>query len=172
MHSLLLAALLAVPFVSVSAQAPATDNIRDLDDAVQDVKAEALDIAAELNLLEERLLYPAETRLTVSLALGSNRDVLLSRVEIHLDGDLAAHHVYSAAEQEALRKGGVHPLFRGNVADGTHEVEVRIVGKTADGASLEKTRRQTFTKTADTGTLDIAIDHTGRDDDGIRIAGR
>lgn len=171
-HSLLLTALLAVPLASVSAQEPAADSIRKLDDAVQDVKTEALDIAADLNLLEERLLYPAETRLTVSLALGHDADVLLSSVEMRVDGQLSAQHVYSAPEQGALQKGGVQTLFTGNVSAGAHELDVRVVGMLATGARVERTGRRAFTKGDDATRLDITIDHTGREDDGIRIEDR
>ena len=155
MHSLLLAALLAMSPGSVSA-----DDIRKLDDEVQNVKSEALDIVAELNLLERQLLYPAETRVTASLALGNDRAVRLSAVEIRIDGDLAAQRLYNAVEQEALQKGGVQTLFTDNVATGTHELEVRVTGSYADGTSFEKAGRHVFTKGADAATLAITTDDT------------
>lgn len=171
-HSLLLTALLAAPFVSVPAQESSIDDIRSLDDEVQDVKADALDIAAELNLLEQRLLYPSGTRLTVSLGVGRNTAVQPGAVEIRIDGDLTAHHVYSVSEQEALQKGGVQTLYSGNITAGPHELTVRIIGKLANGASIEKTARHAFTKRVEAKTLDITIDYTGREDDGIRIEDR
>ena len=153
MHSLLLAALLVMPPGSVAA-----DDIRNLDDEIQNLKTEALDIVAELNLLEEQLLYPAETRVTASLALSNNRDARLGAVEVRIDGDLAAQHAYSAAEQVALQKGGVQTLFTGNVTAGTHELDVRVTGKYADGGSFETTGRHTFTKGVGAETLALAID--------------
>lgn len=171
-HSLLLTALLAVPFASVSAQTPTDDNIRKLDDEVQDVKTEALDIAAELNLLERQLLYPAATRVTVSLALGRGTDVELNAVEIRIDGDLTARHVYTAAEREALQKGGVQGLYTGNVPAGTHELGVRIIGRLTGGADFEEAGSHGFSKSVDPKSLDIRFDYAGREDDGIRIEDR
>ena len=153
MHSVLLAALLTMPSATVCA-----DDIRKLDDEVQRVKSAALDIVADLNLLEQRLLYPAETRVTASLALGADRDVRLSTAEIRIDGDLTAQHVYTTAEQEALQQGGVQTLFTTGVMPGTHELAVRITGKYADGTSFTKTGRHALTKGAEPETLLMTID--------------
>ena len=161
-QSLLLTALLAFPFASVSAQQPPADDIRKLDDEVQDVKTEVLDIAAELNLLEQQLLYPPATRVTVSLGLGEDRDIELSTVELRIDGDLAAQHVYSVAEQAALQQGGVHDLYTGNVAAGSHDLDVRISGRLADGTSFEQAGRHSFSKSTDAKSLDIRLDDAVR----------
>ena len=127
MQSLLLTALLALPFASVSAQSPSADDIRKLDNEVQNVKSDALNIAAELNLLEQQLLYPPATRVTVSLGLGQDRDVELSTVELRIDDNLSAQHVYSVAERAALQQGAVHDLYTGNVVAGPHDLDVRIM---------------------------------------------
>jgi predicted negative regulator of RcsB-dependent stress response len=161
MQSVLLTALLTMPFASVSAQLPSADDIRRLDHEVQDVKTDALDLAAELNLLEQELLYPAATRVTVSLALGQDSDVELSAVELRIDGGLTARHVYSTRELEALQKGGVHRLYTGNVTAGPHELGVRITGKAADGTSFEKAGRHSFSKNVDAKSLAIRLDDSG-----------
>lgn len=172
MHGLLLAAMFAVPSAPVAAQEPSSDDIRKLDEEVQGVKTEALDLAAELRLVEQQLLYPPQTRLTVSLALGLNTTVQPGSIEIRIDGVLAAEHVYTARELDALLKGGVQTLYTGNVTAGAHELDVRVVGKLASGASFEDTQRHVFTKGPDAATLSITFDHSGRDTDGIRIRNR
>lgn len=171
-RSLLLTTLLAVPLASVSAQEPASDDIRTLDDRVQQVKAEALDVAAELKLLEKRLLFPSGTRLTVSLAISGREGIRLSAAEIRIDGDLAAHHIYGERELEALAKGGVQTLYVGNVTTGTHELGVRLIGELANGMAFEETGRHVFTKGPDAKTLDIRFDHAGPETDGIRVRDR
>lgn len=172
MHSLLVTALLATPFATVPAQESPGDDIRKLDDEVQDVKTEVLDIAAELDRLERQLLYPAETRLTVSLALVPREGVQLSAVEVHIDGNLVAHHVYSAGESAALRKGGVQTLHRGNITLGKHELAVSAIGELANGADFVRTRRFAFTKGVDAKVLDITLDPAQPEVDGIRIEDR
>lgn len=160
--SLLMTALLTLPFASISAQQPSADTIRKLDDEVQDIKSDALDIVAELNLFEQQQLYPATTRATISLGLDQDRDVEIRAVEIRVDNDLVAHHAYSAAEQQALQKGGVQNLYTGNVSAGPHELDVRIMGRLADGTSFEETGSHRLSKDAGAEPLNIRLDPTGR----------
>ena len=168
-QSLLLTTLLAAPAL---AQQASGDDILKLDDQVQEAKNEALDIAAELELLEKRLLYPSETRLTVALAMATSERIRLGAVKIRVDGELVAQHVYSDAELEALRQGGVQDLYTGNVNLGTHELDVSVNGALASGASFEETVRHEFTKGVDAKTLDITLVEAGRDSGRIRIDDR
>ena len=168
-QSLLLSTLLAAPVI---AQQASGDDIRRLDDQVQEVKTEALDIAAELELLEKRLLYPSETRLTVALAMDTTEGVRLGAVKIHVDGELVAQHLYSDAELEALRQGGVQNLYTGNVTLGKHELAVSVNGALASGASFEETARHEFTKDVDARTLAIKLVEPGRDSGRIRVDDR
>lgn len=169
-RGLLLTTLLAVPLAA--AQGPADDDIRSLDDRVQQVKADALDVAAELNLLEQRLLFPSGTRLTVSLAISGRQGLRLSAAELRIDGNLVAHHIYSESELEALGKGGVQTLYVGNVTTGTHELDVRLIGKLASGMDVEETGRHVFTKGAGAKTLDVRFERADPESRGIRVRER
>ena len=171
-HSVLLTTLLAAPFASVQSQEPSGDEIRELDELVQDAKAEALDIAAELNRLEQRLVYPSATRVTLTFAAAGEKSARLNAIEVRIDGEVAAQHVYSPGELDALRQGGVQTLYTGNVASGQHELNVRITGRLENGAGFEETARHVFTKGADARTLDIKFDGAGRETAAIRIADR
>src|SRR5262245_22406013 len=97
---------------------------RGLDEQVQEIKSDVLSIAAELNQLEEKLLYPSGTQVAIFVALAKGDQMRLDAVRIQIDGQLVAHHIYSAKELEALRKGGVQRIYVGNVATGDHKLEV------------------------------------------------
>lgn len=168
-QSLLFATLLAVP---VQAQQASADDIRKLDDRIQEVKTEVLDIAAEVRQLEEQLLYPSETRLTVALAMTAERGLRPGTAMIRVDGNLVAHHVYSDSEVDALRQGGVQSLYVGNVTIGKHEIDVTIRGSLANGDSFEETGRHEFNKGVDAKTLDITLTEARRDIGRIRIEDR
>jgi hypothetical protein len=109
-------------------------QMKGLDEQVQDIKTDVLGIAAELNLLEEKLLYPSGTQLAVFVALAQGDAVRLDAVQVQIDGELVAHYIYSFKELEALRKGGVQRLYVGNVPTGTHVLEVSVGGKLEGGA--------------------------------------
>ena len=86
------------------------EQMKGLDEQVQDIKTDVLGIAAELNLLEEKLLYPSGTQLAVFVALAQGDSVRLDAVQVRIDGELVAHYIYSFKELEALRNGGVQRL--------------------------------------------------------------
>jgi len=114
------------------------EQIKGLDEQVQEIKSDVLGIAAELNQLEEKLLYPSNTQVAVFVSLTSGETFRLDSVEIQLDGEPVAHHLYTFKELEALRKGGVQRIYAGNVRSGEHHLQVRVLGKTEGGTDFEK----------------------------------
>ena len=170
--SLLQATLLSALLAPVAAEDLSIEDLRSLDDQVQEVKTELLNISAELNILEERLLYPSSTRLSVYLSMERRDDLQLRAIGIRINSERAANHIYGNEEAEALRKGGIQNLYRGNVAAGTHELSVTIVGKHEDGTDFRETSRHAFTKGAAPKALQITLVQPGRDDNGILIGDR
>lgn len=128
--TLLLAALLALP---AAAQELAGADLRSLDGQVQEVKSDVLNIAADLRVLEERLLYPSGTQLALFVSMPDQPSFRLDSVQIAINGELATHHIYSFKELEALQKGGVQKIYTGNVTTGEHELAVTMIGKLKNG---------------------------------------
>jgi len=121
-------------------------QMRGLDDQVQDIKSDVLSIAAELNQLEEKLLYPSETQVAIFVTLAKGDQMRLDAVRIQIDGQLVAHYIYSFKELEALRKGGVQRIYVGNVTTGDHKLEVLVDGKGEGGVDFSRSDRFTFHK--------------------------
>jgi hypothetical protein len=121
-------------------------QMRGLDEQVQEIKSDILNISEELSRLEEKLLYPSGTQVAVFIALAKGDQMRLDAVRLQIDGQLVAHHIYSFKELEALRKGGVQRIYVGNVATGDHQLEVLIDGKVEGGADFSRTERFTFRK--------------------------
>jgi hypothetical protein len=140
------ACLLLVSAVQGSAQQTSQQQMRGLDDQVQEVKSDVLSIAEELRRLEEKLLYPSGTQVAVFIAVAKGDAMRLDAVRLQIDGQLVAHHIYSAKELEALRKGGVQRLHVGNVATGEHQLDIIIDGKLEGGADFSRSDRFTFRK--------------------------
>jgi hypothetical protein len=129
-----------------AAATPDQRQMRDLDEQVQQTKSDVLSIAAELNQLEEKLLYPSGTQVAVFVALAKGDELRLDAVRLQIDGQLVAHYIYSAKELEALRKGGVQRIYVGNVATGDHQLNVLVDGKLKGGADFNRTEHFTFRK--------------------------
>jgi hypothetical protein len=128
------------------AQQNTQQQMRGLDEEVQQIKSVVLDIAAELNQLEEKLLYPSGTQVAIFISLAKGEQMRLDAVRLQIDGHVVAHHIYSFKELEALRKGGVQRIYVGNVATGDHKLEVLVDGKVEGGADFSRTEQFTFHK--------------------------
>ncbi len=133
------------------------EQIKGLDEQVQDIKGDVLGIAAELNQLEEKLLYPSTTQAAVFLSLANGETFSLDSVEIQVDSKPVARHLYSFKELEALRKGGVQRIYTGNVRSGEHDLFVLIAGKTAGGSDFQKSEHFKVTKDAGPKIVELAL---------------
>lgn len=147
------------------------EEMRGLDEQVQEIKTDVLRIAAELNRLEEKLLYPSNTQVAVFVSIAENETFELDSVRITLDGELVAHHIYSFKELEALRKGGVQRIYTGNVATGEHGIDVEVKGKTSSGADFAGTEHFTFRKDVEPELVGITFAGADFGDADIEIGG-
>jgi hypothetical protein len=127
------------------AQQDDQQQMRGLDEQIQEIKSDVLSIAEELSRLEEQLLYPSGTQVAIFIALAQGDSMRLDAVRLQIDGKLVAHYIYSAKELEALRKGGVQRLYVGNVASGDHQLEVLVDGKHGD-EDFSHTEQFSFSK--------------------------
>jgi hypothetical protein len=139
------------------ADASYREQMKGLDEQVQEVKSDVLGIAAELARLEERLLYPSNTHLAVFIALAERDTLRLDAVQIQIDGQPVAHSIYSFKELEALQKGGVQRIYTGNVPTGEHQIEVTIAGKLDTGKEYTRTERFAFTKGIEPKLLGVTL---------------
>lgn len=145
-------------WVSVSwSEEPSQQDLRSLDQQVQEIKNDVLSIATELNGLEEQLLYPSTTHSAIFVSLAEGAPFRLDAVRIHIDGELAAHHIYSFKELDALQSGGVQRIYTGNLPRGEHQLEVTLIGKSANGRDYSRTETFTFTKDVEPRLLGIAL---------------
>jgi hypothetical protein len=153
--------LLSTLLCMCAARAPAQDAYREqmkgLDEQVQEVKSDVLSIAAELTQLEEKLLYPSNTHVAVFVTLAPGETFRLDAVQVHIDGQLATHYIYSFKELEALQKGSVQRIYTGNVATGSHEIEVALSGKLPSGKDYSHTQRFPFSKDVGPKLLNVTL---------------
>jgi hypothetical protein len=121
-------------------------QMRGLDEQIQEIKSDSLRMAAELSQLEEKLLYPSGTQVAIFVELAKGDTMRLDAVRLQIDGQLVAHYIYSAKELQALHKGGVQRIYVGNVATGDHKLEVLVDGKLEGGADFSRKGEFTFRK--------------------------
>jgi hypothetical protein len=149
---------------SASTPARAADDaskarMQSLDEQVQEIKGDVLRIAAELNQLEEKLLFPSNTQVAVFVSLAEADELRLDSAQIAIDGKPVAHHIYSFKELEALQKGGVQRIYTGNVGTGDHRLDVSIAGKLPGGGDFSGNESFSFTKGVEPRLLGVTLAH-------------
>ncbi len=117
-----------------------------LDAEVQDLKASVLDLNRELFLLEEELLFPANTQIAVFVSMDVGEFFSLDSVQLKLDGKEVSNYLYTEREAEALLRGGVHRVFLGNVKTGDHELVATFTGLGPQGREYRRGASLNFDK--------------------------
>jgi hypothetical protein len=124
--------LVLLPPAVHAAEAAGTPQItryKGLDQQAQSLKKEVMELNRDLLALEEELLFPASTQLAVFVSMDIGSLFELDAVEVKLDDKVVAHYLYTQREIEALRRGGVHRLYLGNLRVGKHELVAFFTGK-------------------------------------------
>jgi hypothetical protein len=165
-YALFLAAALLMGSLQCLAQQEDQQQMRGLDEQVQEIKSDVLSIAAELSQLEEKLLYPSGTQVAVFVALSEGTRMRLDAVQVQIDGQLV---IYSAKELEALHKGGVQRIYIGNVATGDHQLDVLVNSKLADGTDFTPKQRFTFRKGVKPKLVELTLSGPGSGKDPIAL---
>ena len=142
---------------AVVAEEISKEQIKGLDEQVQEIKSDVLGISTELNLLEEKLLYPSNTQVSLFVSMSAGDDFRLDSVEIELDGKAVAHHIYSFKELEALHAGGMQRIYTGNIRSGAHQLKAGFAGKTSTGSDYRTTESYTFNKDVAPGLVEINV---------------
>jgi hypothetical protein len=131
--------------------------MRSLDEQVQEIKSDVLTIARDLALLEERLLFPSNTQMSVFVEMGADDSFRLDAVRIEIDGNAVAHHIYSFKELEALQGGGVQRIYTGNVTTGAHELTVAVNGKRSNGDEFTSSETFSISKGIDPKVVGLTL---------------
>jgi hypothetical protein len=126
----------AAPSGTTATTAPAgaspaagTEDFKSLDQEVQALKKEVLDLNRELFVLEEELLFPANTQVAVFVSMDVGEFFALDSVTIKLDNKEVANYLYTEREAQALLKGAVHRVYIGNLKAGEHELIALFTGQ-------------------------------------------
>jgi hypothetical protein len=134
---------------------------KGLDEQVQEIKTDVLAIAAQLNQLEEKLIYPSDTQVAIFVSVAQGEKYRLDGVDIELDGKPVAHHLYTFKELEALQKGGVQRIYVGNARTGEHALRVTAMGKSESGSDFEKGESFKFSKNIGPKLVGVVLAGTG-----------
>jgi hypothetical protein len=119
-------------------EAQARVEFRSLDEDVQSLKKEVLDLNRDLFLLEEELLFPANSQVAFFISMDVGEYFDLDAINLKIDGKEVSNYLYTEREVSALHRGGVHRMHMENLKTGDHELVAVFTGK---GPSTRDYRR-------------------------------
>lgn len=108
---------------------PPQEDTRGLDEEIQALKKDVVDLNRDLFVLEEELLFPANTQVAVFVSMDVGEFFALDNITLKIDQKEVANYLYTPREAEALMKGGVQRLYLGNLKVGEHELVAFFTGK-------------------------------------------
>jgi hypothetical protein len=110
-------------------EAMARAEFRSLDEDVQSLKKEVLDLNRDLFLLEEELLFPANSQVAFFISMDVGEYFALDSINLKIDGKEVSNYLYTQREVDALVRGGVHRVHMENLKVGEHELVAVFTGE-------------------------------------------
>lgn len=141
----------------VPAAAVTGSDFRSLDGEVQGLKKEVLDLNRDLFMLEEELLFPANTQVAVFLSFDVGQFFELDSIQLRIDNKEVSNYLYTEREVGALNRGGVHRVYLGNLKTGKHELVAFFTGKGPHARDYKRGANLVFEKGVGAKYLELRI---------------
>ena len=167
----LVLALAALPsFAQTAAAAPAPAAAPAsapapgaLDARIQEVKGDVIRLNRDLLVLEEELLFPANTQVALFVSMDVGKLFQLESVQVKLDDKIVANYLYTPLEVQALHRGGVQRVYLGNLRAGTHELVAFFTGQGPHERDYKRGATVKFDKGTEPKYIELRIkDSTGK----------
>jgi hypothetical protein len=142
--------------------APADASTRALDEQIQDLKQSVVDLNKDLFVLEEELLFPANTQVAVFVSMDVGEFFGLDAVTLKIDNREVSNYLYTPREVAALLKGGVQRLYVGNLKAGSHELVALFSGKGPNERDYRRGASIKFEKGVGAKYLELKISDRAR----------
>lgn len=132
-------------------------EFRSLDQDVQSLKDEVLSLNRDLFLLEEELLFPANSQVAFYISMDVGEYFELDSVNLKIDGKEVANYLYTERELGALLRGGVHRVHMGNLKVGEHELVAVFTGHGPNVREYRRGATMNFSKGIGAKYLELEI---------------
>ena len=123
----------------------------------EDVKKQVIQLNRDLFLLEEDLLHPASTRLSIYISMDYGSFFSIDSVKLQLDGKPVTAFLYTGKDVEALKRGAIHPLFQGSIPTGKHELVAIFTGIGPRNREYKRAVSLDFEKTTSERAFEIQV---------------
>ena len=134
-----------------------SENATPLSEQVEELKKAALELNRDLLILEEDLLFPANTQVAIYVSVDVGKYFSLDAIRLMIDGEMVASHLYTQKQNSALERGGVQRLYLGNLKTGEHEITAFFHGFGPEGREYKRGATYKLTKDQKPTMLEVRI---------------
>lgn len=142
---------------AAQSRARAQESVNALSVEIQALKQSVIALNKDLRVLEEDLLFPANTQLNVFLSMDVGKFFTLESVKLKLNGKVVSSHVYSDREIGALARSGIHRLHMGNLSVGEHQLSAFFTGIGPNGREYKRGTTMKITKESGPKYVELKI---------------
>lgn len=126
--------------------------------SVEELKKQVIKLNRDLFILEEDLLFPANTQVVVYLSFSTGKFINLDSVTLKIDDEIVASHLYTDRQLKALKRGGMQRLYMGNLKTGEHEITAVLNGIGPNKEAYKLAASSKVVKDTDIKALEIRIE--------------
>ncbi|MBX2858580.1 MAG: AraC family transcriptional regulator [Cellvibrionaceae bacterium] len=135
----------------------AQSELKQISKNIQRLKSDVIRLNKDLRDMEEKLLFPSNTRFSVFVSLSSGQFFRLESVKLKLNGKLVATQLFSDKQRAALSRGGIHRLYITNLNEGMHTATAFFTGIDNNGRALKRASNVEFRKGIGSEYLELAV---------------
>ncbi len=155
---IILSLLFCVVFSGISfAESEKAAASESIHENIQNLKNEVIELNRDLFILEEDLLFSANTQVSVFVSLDADELFQLDSVQLKLDDKIVSNYLYTEREIKALKRGGVQRLYIGNLTSGEHELTAFFTGKGPSNRDFKRGTSKKIEKSDDAQYIELKI---------------
>ena len=130
-------------------------------DDLESLKKEVLKLNRDLLVLEEDLLFPAQSQVAVYVSMDVGHFFDLDSVKLHINNKLVETHLYTEHQKDALFRGGIQPLFKGNLKSGEHTITAFFNGIGPEQREFKRAATLELKKNDEPAVIELRISDAG-----------
>ncbi|MBO9488845.1 AraC family transcriptional regulator [Endozoicomonas sp. G2_1] len=122
------------------------------------IKQQVLKLNRDLFILEEDLLFPASSQVSVFVSVDIGKFFSLDSVELKIDGKNVAGFLYTERQRKALEQGGIQGLYQGNIKKGEHELTAIFTGFDNEQRPIKRAANYQFSKDDEAVMIELKLE--------------
>jgi hypothetical protein len=155
---LLVVTLGLLPFCSTANENETLSETDTISTQLEAIKSQVLTLNRDLFILEEDLLFPASTQISVFVSVDIGRFFTIDSVELKVNDKNVAGFLYTEQQRKALEKGGIQRLYLGNLKVGQHQLTAIFTGMDSDGRNVQRAVNHSFEKDDESLMIELKVE--------------